>query len=192
MYGILAEDDSDVNTLKTFIRRLNKKSTAPSFRAKGYRGCGDLLRKGARDLRMLAEECTRFVVCYDSDRDDQDERRQSVMDKVIIPANLTQPTCVLVPVQEIEAWLLSDLTALAKVIPRWRGNNREILHPESQNDPKEALEALTRERGRPLYVNTIHNAKIAEHIDLETVHRKCPSFRPLGMLVQNGEGNTVR
>jgi hypothetical protein len=127
-------------------------------------------------------------VCYDSDRADPGLRRQRVLDQVIKPSGITEPICVLVPVQEIEAWILADLDCVKSVIKSWR-SKKAIPNPESITNPKEYLIKLSRENGRPLYAHATHNPVVARTLDLDKVHAKCPSFRPLVELVQRGNGN---
>lgn len=69
-YAVLGEDRSDAETLRVLIRKIagNERLTV---KMKGYDGCGELLRKGARDLdEFLNQGYDRFVVAYDADRDD--------------------------------------------------------------------------------------------------------------------------
>jgi hypothetical protein len=87
-------------------------------------------------------------------------------------------TCVLIPVQEIEAWILADIQAVTKIFSGWLPD--EIHNPEAIPSPKEHLEALSRQANRrPRYSHAVHNPRVAQHLDLEKVYRKCPSFRPL-------------
>ena len=68
MYAVIGEDDSDVEMLRVLMCRLanNKPLKIKLF---GYSGCGEMLRKGAKQLQLFQKfGCTRFVVCYDADR----------------------------------------------------------------------------------------------------------------------------
>ena len=192
MYAVLAEDRSDVDVLKAIIARLHsltKPAHKPAILGKGYDGCNEMLRKGARDLiNFSRRECKRFVVCYDSDREDPARRRQRVLNEVVKPSGVGDPICVLVPVQEIEAWILADLDAVQSVIKGWRAK-KPIANPEGIKDPKEYLIRLSRENGKPLYSHATHNPVVARSLDLEKIHGKCPSFRPLVALVKTGVGN---
>lgn len=186
---MLAEDRSDVETLTVLIRRLAGNNSVP-VRQKGYSGCSEMLRKGARQLQLFRDlgGCQRYVVCYDSDRDDPATRHKRLIDEVIKPSGLTAPICALVPIQEIEAWILADVNAVTKVITGWVPN-KEIHHPESIKDPKEHLEKMSRTNQRPRYSHATHNSKIAQYLDLDLVMNKCPSFMPLFEIVTKGCGN---
>jgi hypothetical protein len=45
VYGVIAKDPSDIETLRLLIRRLSNNSGLP-LKGKGYGGCGEMLRKG--------------------------------------------------------------------------------------------------------------------------------------------------
>lgn len=189
MYGIIAEDKSDVAMLKVIIKRIANNQSL-SIRSKGYNGCGEMLRKGAVQLKAFKDlGCDRFVVCYDADRDSPRDRHNEVLRKIVLPFGNTGKCCILVPIQEIEAWILADLKSVTKVISSWVPT--KVYHsPESVNDPKEELEKLSRNANkRPRYSHAIHNCKVAEYLDLSVVKQKCESFLPLENLVLNGEGN---
>ena len=103
MYGILGEDQSDVETLKVLVRRL---AGDPSLRikGKGYGGAAEMLRKGARQLRLFRDlQCTRFIVCHDADGPDPSSRQELVRQKVVKPSGISDECCIVVPVQELEA-----------------------------------------------------------------------------------------
>lgn len=189
MYAVIAEDKSDVETLTTLIRRIAE-SNSVSVSGKGYSGCSEMLRKGARQLKQFhaVGRARRYVVCYDSDRDDPAKRYRDLMDKVIRPSGIHAPICALIPVQEIEAWILADVKAVTKVITGWVPD-RDILHPETINDPKEYLERMSRNDQRPRYSHATHNSKIAKYLDLGLLRTKCPSFEPLFNIVTLGTGN---
>jgi Domain of unknown function (DUF4276) len=189
LYAIIAEDKSDVETLTALIR-LIAGSQSISIKGKGYGGCAEMLRKGARQIQAFHDtgSCQRFVVCYDSDKASPDVRRQELIDKVIVPSNVIAPMCALIPIQEIEAWILADIKAVTKIITGWVPD-KYVENPEGIVDPKEYLEKMSRQNQRPRYSHAVHNAKIARHLDLDQVRNKCPSFLPLYEIVKRGVGN---
>lgn len=188
MYAVIGEDSSDADMLKELIFGLaNDRSL--TIRTKGYSSCGELLRKGARQIAAFrALGCSRFVICYDSDRDCPVARRESIVSRIVRPSMTEGVFCALVPVQEIEAWILADLKAVTQIIKGWVPD-KDICQPERIDDPKEYLEKLSRKQQRPRYAHAVHNPKIAKHLDLGIVERKCPSFKPLAEFVRNGIGN---
>jgi hypothetical protein len=190
MYGVLGEDRSDADMLKELIFSLAGDRSL-TIKTKGYSSCGELLTKGARQVAMFRElGCNKFVICYDSDRDNPDNRKASIINRIIRPSMTNGVFCALVPIQEIEAWILADLPAVSNIITGWIPT-RNILHPEEENDPKEFLEKLSRKNQRPRYSHATHNPRIAKYLNLAIVEAKCPSFRPLVDIVRSGLGNVA-
>lgn len=191
MYAILAEDPSDLKVLAILIRRIAKDDSI-RITGKGYQGAPEMLKQGAKQLKVYQanEKIQRYVICYDSDGKNAEARRQELISKIVKPANIKHPVCALVPIQEIEAWIMADMKAVKKVITSW-DYGKDIPRPEMIESPKEHLEKLSRQNQnqKPRYSHAMHNEKIAVHLDLESVKHKCPSFSPLVMLVNEGVGN---
>jgi hypothetical protein len=158
---------------------------SPRIEVKGYSGSGHMLRDGARQIRQYVDEgLTRFIVAYDADNDSPALRRERVMREIVRPSRIAEDTCcVVVPVQEIEAWILADVGAVKHVLSSWETKSIS-QSPESIENPKEHLERLGRGGGkRPFYNHTTHNALVAAHLRCEIVRKKCPSFVPLADFV---------
>jgi hypothetical protein len=168
VYGILGEDDSDVQTLKVLVKRLARNESL-RVKTKGYGGCGEMLRKGARQLQLFKSlSVKRFVVCYDADGPDPEPKRQLVLEKIVKPSGLNTGWCVVVPVQELEAWILADIECAVNVFPSWEPS--PIGNPEKITEPKEFVEKLSRDsKKRPRYSHAIHNEKMALYLDLRKV-----------------------
>jgi hypothetical protein len=183
VYGIIGEDDSDARTLKVLIRRLAGDDSL-TIRPKGYDGCAQMLRKGAEQLRLFMKlGLKRFVIAYDADKDEPSTRYEMVMKEIVRPVGLQENYCVLIPVQEIESWIIADIEAVSHVFSSWKpkGVSRS---PEHIDDPKEYLEKLSRLNGRrPIYDHTTHNEKVAEYLRLDVVRNRCPSFAPLAVFI---------
>lgn len=189
MYGVLAEDASDLEVLKVLIRRIANDSKV-TIKGKPYAGCGDLLSKGTRGIQALHDVgISKLIICYDADDCNPEERYNEIVSRIIRPSKVDLTFCALVPVQEIEAWLLSDLAAVKKIFSSFR-DEREIASPENLRNPKEFLEKILRRRdNKPVYTDSTYNSKIAQHIDLFKLADKCISAIPLFELVQYGRGN---
>lgn len=181
MYAVIAEARSDAETLAVLVRRLHR-SQGLKVREKGYNGRAELLRKGARQLvafRDLGVE--RFVVCQDADGPNATERYQELADVVVRPSGVER-CCIVIPVQELEAWLLSDIECATGVFTGWRP--AAVRNPEAVASPKDELIRRSRAaNNRPRYSPPTHNPVIARYLDLEKVARKCPSFVPLKSFV---------
>ena len=188
-YGVLGEDISDAETIRALVRLIGKNSKVP-VKLKGYGGAPAMRRKGKRDLRTMCDlGCTHFVIVYDADRNPSDEVRKEVIECIVRPAEIKKVCCILVPVQEIEAWILADINAVQNVIIGWKPTS-SFDSPEKISEPKELLERLSRASNRkPRYSHATHNPRVARHLDWRKVQKKCPSFRPLVDFVLQGKGN---
>jgi hypothetical protein len=179
VYGIIGEDESDARTLKELVHCLaNDRSL--KIKTKGFEGCGQMLRRGAGQIKLFAQlGLTRFIVAYDADGHDPRDRYDEVMAKVIRPSGVQTGYCVLIPVQEIEAWILADIESVSNVFSSWHPDPI-TQDPEKIENPKEFLEKRSRDsRKRPVYDHSTHNEKVARHLNLEIVRKRCPSFAPL-------------
>jgi hypothetical protein len=192
VYGVLGEDKSDVATLKVLIRRLADDQSI-SIKTKGYSGCGEMLKEGGKQLKLFAKlGYNRLIVCYDADNEKPNNRHQEVVKRIIKKSGLTglkkEIICILIPVQEIEAWILADIEAVTHIFKNWYP--KPIFNPESIDSPKEYLEKLSRDaKKRPRYNHATHNEKVAQYLDLDKVIQKCHSFNPLVKLVKSDFGN---
>ncbi len=182
MYGILGEHRSDAETVKVLVRRLARNQDL-SIKIKGYEGCGELRKKGARQLQAFAAlGCSKFIVCHDADGPDPARSRSAVEREITGPAGVT-PFCIVIPVHEIEAWILADIQAVTRVFTGWRPE--PIANPEGIAKPKEHLERLSAEGlSRPRYAHATHNPRVAAYLDVDLVLSVCPSFVPLAAFVR--------
>lgn len=176
MLAILAEDDSDAEVLMHLVRRRLNDDRMP-IKKKGYGGCAALCRKGARDIRTWAAAgVARVIVCHDSDGKPVDEVRRNVIDRVIKPSGFPGVHCIVIPVEEIEAWMIADEAAINAVIPSFRFKGHD--NPQSIASPKEWLRDQSRaSNGKPLYSPATFNPAVAMRLDLDRVAKKCPSLR---------------
>jgi hypothetical protein len=167
--GIIAEDDSDVECLKVIIARLVNGNTDYICKGRGTRGGGNMFNKRKMRMRILSlqqEGCAYLIVVHDLDRDGQgalndEEALHGRLDTVLTDAPIAHK-CVVIPIEEIEAWLLSD----------------KYDKPQELVDPKKILQTITNIQ------LTSNNAAIAQQIDLALVENRCPSFRPLARFVR--------
>jgi len=176
MFAVLAEDDSDAEVLYHIIKQYYNDERL-TVKTKGYQGGPGLCKDGARDIDVWLNRGIKFfVVCHDADTKNPHEVREEVARKVLKSANARSCSCVIVPVQEIEAWLIADEQAINRAIPSFRFKGHD--HPESISSPKEWLVNESKKRSsKPLYAPTIFNPKVAKHLRHNVVARKCPSFK---------------
>ena len=176
MLAILAEDDSDADVLTHLVRR-RLSNEGLRIKRKGYCGCGELCRKGFRDIKSwIAGGLTSVIVCHDADAPSPDVARRKVQEAIIAPSRFEGPKCIAVPVQEMEAWIIADEDAINAVIPSFQFKGHR--QPETISSPKEWLVKQSRaSNGKPLYSSTTFNPAVARNLRFETVSSKCPSFK---------------
>ena len=160
--GIIAEDDSDVGVVSQLTRRMVRPRKIGFKRFVG-KGCGKIMRKCRSWAEILVRQgCLWVVVVHDCDQNDEEALRQK-LEATVTGVN-ARASIVLIPVKEIEAWLLFDPKAIASTFreekkPRLPGD------PESLQDPKKKLGEIVWKTYRKQYLNTIHNEIIAKNLD---------------------------
>jgi len=178
LIGIIAEDDSDVDCIKIIVRKL-KPSQKIGFKKFVGNGCGKISRKAnAWALQFKRLKCNSIILLHDLDRKSLPELREKI-DAAFLPSPI-EKYVVSIPIEELEAWLLSDPSAIAATFDIRKRLNLPN-QPETVPSPKEFLGGfIWRETGkRHTYLNTKHNSKIVENIDINEIIKKCPSFRDL-------------
>lgn len=172
--GVIAEDTSDVDVVKELIRKLKSPN---SFCVRHFvgDGCGKLRNKcraWANQLHLRG--CTALLFIHDLDRHKLAKLRNDLV-AALNPCPIAKHTIV-IPIEEIEAWLMCDANALKRVFSLKRPPNLPG-NPESIVSPKEKLESLVwRHSGKKRrYINTVHNAAIAKLTTVSSL-RKCSAF----------------
>ena len=170
--GVIAEDKSDVDVIREITLGLLKPGKI-GFRSFVGNGCGKLRRKcGSWAGTLVKQGCPFVVVVHDLDRSEEESLRRHLT-QAIQPARAAL-SVILIPKHEIEAWLLCDATAIAAA---FRETKKVKLPgtPEHLPDPKRTLEELVWTKYRKTYLNTVHNALVARHIN-SALLKKCTSF----------------
>ena len=145
-----------------------------SFRKFVGHGCGTLRRKcKAWAENLVSRGCTHIVVIHDLDQHNEADLRELLLNS--INGVSCRTNIILIPVYEIEAWLLADPEAIKTTfgmqkVPRIPRN------PETIINPKEKLREIVWRGCKRHYVNTIHNRKIASHVRVARLS-VCRSFR---------------
>lgn len=173
--GIIAEDDSDVDSVKLLIKKISGKDNVGSKKFVG-KGCGKIKRKcNAWANQLKTKGCGVLIVVHDLDRNDEPQLRQTLI-KSLAP-NPFSKALISIPVEELEAWLLSDSCAIMTAL-NLNKQPDNIHHPETISSPKEHLERIVNKCSDDtvVYLNTKHNSKILEKIDINSILLKCPSF----------------
>jgi hypothetical protein len=173
--GIIAEDKSDVKTLEKIIPKI-KPSRSFSFKDMVTKGCAKIKIKGQAYSKTLKDRgCTHLIVVQDSDGKNADHLKRD-LEKSIDTTHI-KDRLILVTVQELEAWLLADTEAIHKCFSKAKGVSLKQFHsPETINNPKEKIEEYVYAKYKTRYLNTVHNAKIAENINIKNLASRCPAF----------------
>jgi len=186
--GVIAEDNSDVDCVEVLIRRLtnNAHIGIKSFVGKG---CGKIRKKCyAWSDQLRQRGCSLLILIHDRDGNDVEDLI-IVLNRALDPCPITTHL-ICIPVQEFEAWLLSDPDAIRSAM-HLNKTPRIRWQPETINAPKEYLGRLIdrASRGEKVYIHTKHNSKITEMLSIDLVRSKCPSFIPFYDFVQLNLGN---
>lgn len=172
--GVIAEEANDVEVLYQLTCKLLDEASF-SFKKFVGHGCGKLRKKcsaWASDLHMRG--CTHLIVVHDLDDADMSVLRRKLSKSVEHTA--FRASLILIPVREMEAWLLTDPLAIALAF-NLRKEPKVPTKPENVLDPKKRLGEIVWASGKKQYVNSIHNAKIAKELRIERA-KACPSFCP--------------
>lgn len=170
--GVIAEERGDINVLEKLTEKIiqpNKFSIKPFV----SHGSGKLRNKCSSWISILSRRgCTHFVVLHDLDDKELTQLQQTL--STLVPKDFSSKTLVLIPVREIESWLMCDPKAIMEVFGM-RDTPKLPSHPEAEVDAKKALSVAVYLASKKQYVNTIHNARIAEAMALSALS-KCESF----------------
>jgi hypothetical protein len=174
--GLLVEDDTDGETLRALVHRIAGTSMRVQWRSGG--GAGNIRRKGARWLEALVRKgADRVIIVHDLDRDPttralkNEAALRAALRSIPVPPGVQSLICI--PIEEIEAWFLSDPALLAQHY----GAGQDHPNPHTIDGPKEHLVALSRRANRRAPYSTNENPRLAETLNLDLCAARCPSFR---------------
>ena len=170
--GVIAEDLSDVDVIQHILSKYIDKC---EFAVKKFvgNGCGKLRNKcNSWATQLYNSGCEHILVFHDLDRNNEVKLRKELEKKISI--NQFPNSLIIIPVEEMEAWLLTDPEAIKKAFGLDKTPKIDS-QCESINSPKEYLRNLVWRNGKKRYLNTIHNKKIAEEISILKL-KKCNSY----------------
>lgn len=172
--GLIVEDDSDFSCFITLIKRIANRENIKFKKVIGN-GCGKIKKKAfAWSSNLHLRGCNVLILVQDLDRNNLKKLKPELECALNNCPIKTRLICI--PIEELEAWLLSDPQGIKnafnlKRLPNINGS------PESVNSPKEKLRDLIYNcSDKNLLYITKHNEKIAKEISIDTVKSKCPSF----------------
>lgn len=170
--GVIAEDKSDVEVITEILAKYIARNKFSVNHFVGN-GCGKVKQKCDSWVKLLiGRGCEHVFIFHDLDRNNNVQLRKLLEKK--IPPKTFPNSLIIIPIEELEAWLLSDTRAIQQVfsLPK---TPKTIADCESIASPKEHLEGMVWKLGKTRYVNTIHNKKISELMSLDNLKR-CSSF----------------
>jgi hypothetical protein len=167
--GIIAEDKSDVTCLSVLIHKICPDKTI-ILQGRGMGGGGNMFNatKMLRQIQAMADDgCQHLVIIHDLDRNDTGELNdennlRNRLQQTINGCKIVDK-CIVIPIEEIEAWLLSE----------------QYDHPQQVHNPKSILRKTNKN------YKTSDNPKYAQKIDISLIAKKCPSFKPLQEFIMN-------
>jgi hypothetical protein len=176
--GIIAEDNSDFETSKVLIKRIIKKDNITFKKAIGN-GCGKVKRKAldySKDLNKRG--CNLLILLHDLDRNNLTTLKSELETK--LKGSPIEKYFVCIPIEEIEAWFLSDPNGIREALNLRKAPNIKG-QPQQIKSPKEKLEELVSisSNKEKIYLNTKHNEIIATKLCIDTARKKCDSFSKL-------------
>jgi hypothetical protein len=175
--GIIAEDTSDVAALEKIITKI-RPSNKYFFRHVVGKGHANIIRSAKKFSKVLFDQgCTYLIVIRDSDGKSVLELKKDVKAAFVVSPISKQ--LIIVAVEEMEGWLLSDIAAIHSYFCNSKKVPKEISSPETIKSPKEYLKRFVQKNYKKKYLNTKHNEKIAEKIEIKKLVDKCPSFLDL-------------
>lgn len=179
--GVIAEDSSDVEVVYELITKItpNKRFKIRKFVGNG---CGKIRGKCNQwALQLMREGCTLLVVMHDLDNRVLSEL-EIQLEKAINPCPIKKYVLI-IPIKEIEAWLLSDNVAI-QIALSLKQKISHIANPEAINDPKKLLgEIIYLKSDKTKRYVVSDNRKIAHKIELQNI-RRCSSFLPLERFIR--------
>lgn len=180
--GILAEDQTDCDTVGVLIRRLvgERFQAQVKIKSRSGKGCARVRKKAEAWMKDLARDgCASVVLVHDLDRNPQnmlndEEALRAQLAQIKVPNGVERLICI--PVEELEAWFWSD-PEVVKIVGRGSGDAHS--EPRRIAKPKEALMRLSVGANKKPRYNTSDNADLAQKLNLALCAQRCPAFQQL-------------
>lgn len=182
--GIIAEDISDVEVLQEIIKKIAGRSQFTIQRFIGN-GSGKIKSKCLHWANILkSKKCDFLILIRDLDNNNISALRNELT-LALNPSPILD-NIIVIPIREIEAWLLADHQAIEKAM-NLKKKIGKVANPEALKKPKEHLRDLIylRSGKSKNYLNTIHNKKIASEINLDLILARCSSYASLHNFIKS-------
>ena len=173
--GVIAEDDTDVDVVRELIGKIARGKTF-SIKKFAANGCGKLIGKCYQwSVQLKSRGCETLIVLHDLDERQEGQLRQQLENT--LNTSPIKKRVVIIPIKEIEAWLLSDHLAIEKAM-NLKQKVEKVANPQSIADPKKYLgDLIYLKSGKVKRYLTSDNPKIAQKVEINNM-RRCSSFLP--------------
>jgi hypothetical protein len=186
LIALIAEDDTDCDTVRKIIHRILGTNTKTKSWAS--KGCSTLKRKLSAKLKAMSNNgCNAFIIVHDLDRNpqnnslnDEAKLRETLEEAASLVKSINKHICI--PIEELEAWFWSDPDVVKYV---GRGKGEAMPNPHLITKPKEQLIKLSAGENRKPRYSTNMNVELAEMLNLELCSNRCPSFQNLLNFLQS-------
>lgn len=181
--GFALEGNSDYNVIPILVKRyLAEKYSELSVTVEtlrpNQRGYGFVKKLPEFAALLHSKEVSVIVAVVDTDAAVVGERRRLFQEAINACSDKQIPVCVSygLSVRSLEAWLMSDITALKTAFQSLRVLT-EPPDPESISDPKRELNQMVQDlTDGAIKTYSNHADKIAHQIDLDKIQRRCARF----------------
>src|SRR5262249_40750824 len=147
--GVIAEEENVVEVLYELTCKLIRENAFSFTRFIGH-GCGKLRNKcRAWAAALVRRGCTHLMVSHDCDGGEPNALRALL--EAEVKDSGSRFAIILIPVEELEAWLLADPDALQTVF-RMQRRPKVPATPERLPDPKKFLERLGAKNSKSQYL----------------------------------------
>ena len=172
--GIIAEDNSDFEAVKVLIARIIDRDNF-SFKRRVGNGCGRVKQNALKYAKNLNNRgCDMLILIHDLDKNNLAELLKKLQNKIKDAPFDKKFVCI--PIEELEAWFLSDPVSIKTTFNLKRQPKFSGL-PETVNSPKEVLaDQISKCSDKQINFLPINNKIIAANVNLDLIKEKCPSF----------------
>lgn len=173
--GICVEGQNDQEAIKSLLSKINSLYGIhnANYVLRWYRGFSDLIKNLHQALFEFNQSNIQvIVVIIDNDREVRHQRLKKLIEKCKATCCNFDYIAPAVAVEALEAWLLSDESALSRV-------TRKTIacqpNPEAMQKPDLILREITQWHSSGIPYHEVLDS-IAKELDLELVKKRCRSF----------------
>jgi len=175
MIGFIVEGITDKAAVKALCERLRIQSTTRMMKGNRPRKVEGLIEK-----ELLKIGVDRVIIVKDLRSSQKILGEMSRLVRRI--SNLIRTDLIIIR-PAIEAWFLSDPTAIEEVL----GHRSEVRNPEECEDPAEELDRVARRCGKRYIKSARLVRRIIERMNLNRAKRRCSSLDLFINIVTAGE-----